>query len=536
MMRTFGFGLLVVTVSIVVACAGTVAESRFDVEEATIAEMQAAMSDGTTSSEDLVRIYLERIEEIDGVGNPQIPEIDGGPVLNSIIEINPDALSIARERDRERQLGRVRGPLHGIPVVVKDNIDTADRMATSAGSLALDSHRAARDAFIVEKLRDAGAVLLAKANLSEWANFRSTQSSSGWSSRGGQTLNPYLLSRNPCGSSSGSAVAVAANLTAVAIGTETDGSIVCPSSINGIVGLKPTVGLWSRSGIIPISASQDTAGPMTRTVEDAAILLGALAGQDPRDDRTRESVGAVHSDYTQFLDREGLRGKRVGVARQAFGRSDEVDAVLEGAIEAIREAGAEIVDPVEFESWDSLGEGEWLVLQYEFHDGLNRYLAESGLSDLSTLEELIEWNESHAAEVMPWFAQEIFDLSVEKGSLEEAEYIEARDTIRRLSREEGIDAVMEEKNLDVIIAPTRGPAWPIDLVHGDRSVGGYSRLSAVSGYPHITVPAGFVHGLPVGISFFGRAWSEPELLAAAFAYEQATMERRPPRFLRRLEP
>lgn len=538
MPRTMNMAVTLVLSALLVAPVIAQEQGSFPIEEATIASLQEAMESGRLTSEELVKIYLVRIESIDGPGNPSIREqmARRGPNLNSIIELNPDALKIARERDAERKAGRVRGPLHGIPIVIKDNIDTADRMMTTAGSVALEGNYAKQDAFIVEKLREAGAVLLGKTNLSEWANFRSTRSTSGWSSRGGQTRNPYVLSRNPCGSSSGSAAAVSANLTTIAIGTETDGSIVCPSSANGIVGVKPTLGLWSRSGIIPIAHSQDTAGPMARTVTDAAILLGALTGRDARDEETTEGARHSKADYTSFLDPDSMKGKRIGVVREEFGFDPDVDALMDEAIEVMRKLGAEIVDPVELDTSGEYGASEYTVLLYEFKTDLNIYLA--GMPETvkpRTLADLIEFNNANAERTMPWFGQEIFELANEKGPLTDAAYTSALKKNHDLSRREGIDETIATDNLDAIIAPTLAPAWPTDLVNGDHYIGGYSQPSAVSGYPHITLPLGFVHGLPVGISFFGEAWSEPKLLGIAYAFEQATRARQAPKFLSELE-
>ena len=494
-------------------------------EELTIAEMQEAMRAGRLTSRALTEAYLARIEAMDR----------RGPSVNSMIEMNPDALAIADALDAERAAGRVRGPMHGIPVVIKDNIDTADRMHTTAGSLALANNIARQDAHVARRLRDAGAVILGKTNLSEWANFRSTHSTSGWSGRGGLTRNAYVLDRNACGSSTGTGVAVSASFAAAGVGTETDGSIVCPSSSSGIVGLKPTVGLVSRSGIIPISHSQDTAGPMARTVTDAAILLGALTGVDSLDDATLASRGHVEADYTKFLDANGLRGARIGVARQYFGIGDHVERVMKDAIEAIRSLGATIVDPVKIETQGKFDDTEFEVLLYEFKADLESYLANAG-PDVKhrTLEDLIRFNEENREKEMPYFGQEIFEQAAKKGPLTSPEYRKALANNHRRARAEGIDATMKKHQLDAIIAPTGGPAWTTDLVNGDHYTGGYSSASAVAGYPHITVPAGFVFGLPVGLSFFAGAWSEPALLKYAYAFEQGTKARRAPKFLERI--
>ncbi len=489
----------------------------FALEEKTIVELQEAMAAGIYTSRAICEMYLARIKEIDQVENG----------INSVIELNPDALAIADALDKERQAGKVRGPLHGIPVLVKDNIDTADKMMTTAGSLALAGNIASRDAFIIERLRAAGAVLLGKTNLSEWANFRSSRSSSGWSSRGRQTRNPYALDRSPCGSSSGSGAAVAANMCAVAIGTETNGSIVCPSSANGIVGIKPTVGLWSRSGIIPISATQDTAGPMARTVADAAALLGPLTGTDPRDERTRESEGMRYSDYIQFLDKNGLQGKRIGVLRSTFGFHEQVDEIMSKALAVMQQAGATLVDPIEIKTMQEFGDSGYQVLLYEFKDGLNKYLATAN-GKVKSLEELIAFNEKHRDEIMPYFQQERLEAAAEKGGLDSQEYQQALKKMLALSREQGIDAVMAAHKLDAIVAPTGGPAWCIDLINGDHFSGGSSSMAARAGYPNITVPAGYVHGLPVGISLFAGAYQEPRLIAMAYAFEQASKVRQAP--------
>ena len=494
----------------------------FELDEVTIADLQAGMSSGKFSSRAITEKYLARIEEIDR----------RDPAVNSVLEINPEAHSIAESLDRERQEKKARGPLHGIPVLIKDNIDTADKMQTTAGSLALLGSRPSKDSFVAQKLREAGAVILGKTNLSEWANIRSSHSSSGWSGRGGQTKNPYVLDRNPCGSSSGSGAAVAANLCAAAIGTETDGSVVCPSSANGLVGIKPTVGLVSRSGIIPIAHSQDTAGPMTRTVRDAAILLTALAGVDPRDTPTGDSVGKTSTDYTKFLDPNGLKGARIGVARKYFGFNDAVDHFMEHVIDEIKKQGAVIVDPADLESHGKFDDTELTVLLYELKADLNIYLAgREPESQVHSLKEVIEFNDHNPEKEMPYFGQDLFIKAEAKGPLTSNEYLDALEANRRLSRREGIDGVMGKFHLEAILAPTGGPAWLTDLANGDHSSGGSSNAAAVAGYPNINVPAGFVFGMPIGISFFGRAWSEPTLLKLAYSFEQATKARRPPQFL-----
>ncbi|MBE2222560.1 MAG: amidase [Anaerolineae bacterium] len=494
----------------------------FPLLEKTITELQTALSTGDLTAHRIVALYLERIEQLD----------KQGPAVNAIIEINPDALALADASDAERAQKGSRGPLHGIPIILKDNIDTADTMQTTAGSLALAGHIAQQDAFLVGRLRAAGAIILAKANLSEWANFRSSRSSSGWSSRGGQTHNPYAVDRNPCGSSSGSAVAVSANFCAAAIGTETDGSVVCPSHTNGIVGIKPTIGLVSRSGIIPIAHSQDTAGPMARTVADAAILLGAMTGIDPHDAVTAGSKGKTHTDYTQFLDPNGLKGARIGVARNFFGYNPQVDAIIEASIEVMRVQGAEIVEDANIEHETAVSPTELEVLLCEFKADLNAYL-QSTASDtkVHTLADIIAFNEAHADKVMPHFGQERMLAAQEKGSLQTAAYLEALADNHRLMRTEGIDKVLQTHNLDAIIAPTGGPAWLTDWINGDNYGGASSTPAAVAGYPNITVPAGFIHGLPVGISFFATAYQEPTLIKLAYAFEQATNVRRPPQFL-----
>ncbi|MFX0055703.1 MAG: amidase [Promethearchaeota archaeon] len=490
-------------------------------KEQNILQLQEEMNAGRLTSRRIVEWYLGRIERIDS----------NGPKLNSIIEPNPDALAIADELDAERNEKGPRSLMHGIPVVLKDNIDTADKMMTTAGSLALVGFVAARDAFVVEKLREAGAVILAKANLSEWANFRSEHSSSGWSSRGGQTLNPYALDRNPCGSSSGSAVAVAADLCTVAVGTETDGSVICPSHANGIVGIKPSIGLVSRSGIVPISHSQDTAGPMGRSVADAAILLGAMTGVDPKDPVTKESRGKSHTDYTKFLNSNGLEGARIGVVRNLFGFDERVDAIIEDSIIVMREKGAEIVDPIEIPSTKELWDPEYEVLIYEFKENLNTYLASLGPdAPVKSLKDVIEFNEANRERAMPFFGQDIMLKSQEKGSLDEKEYVEALEKCKKLSQTEGLDPVLKEKRLDAVVAPSGGPAWLTDHVTGDHFSGGSSSLAAVSGYSSITVPAGYIHGLPVGISFISGPYQEPKLIEIAYAFEQVAKIRQTPDF------
>ena len=500
------------------------ATDDFALAEATIAELREGLASGEWTTRAIAEAYLSRIDEIDG----------RGPTLRSVLETDPDALAIADRLDRERREGRLRGPLHGVPVLLKDNIDTADRMTTTAGSLALAGWIPPEDSAVAARLREAGALLLGKANLSEWANFRSTRSSSGWSGRGGQCRNPYVLDRNPCGSSSGSGAAVSANLAAVAIGTETDGSIVCPSSANGIVGIKPTVGLISRAGIIPISHTQDTAGPMARTVRDAAVVLGVLAGPDARDPASVDSGLRGLDDYTPFLDPAGLRDARIGVARHFLGFHDGVDRLVDEAVEAMRAAGAVVVDPVELGTGParaSLQMAEAEVLFYEFKAGLNAYLAgRAPGAEVRSLAELIAFNERNAETEMPYFGQERFIAAEAKGPLSEPGYLAALAAARRLSRAEGIDRTMDDHRLDAIVGPTGGPAWVTDLVNGDHFGGSSSGYPAVAGYPNVTVPAGAVHGLPVGVSFFGRAWSEPTLIRIAYAFEQATQARLVPAF------
>ena len=515
-------GGLVAAVRPAIASLAAAPGRPFELDEATIVDLQEGMRTGRLTARAIAEKYLARIEALDR----------SGPTLRSVIELNPDALAIADALDRERREKGPRGALHGIPVLVKDNIDTADRMATTAGSLALVGSKPSKDAFVVRRLREAGAVVLGKTNLSEWANIRSSTSTSGWSGRGGLTRNPYALDRNPCGSSSGSGVAVAANLCAVAVGTETDGSIVSPSSANGLVGIKPTVGLLSRSGIIPISHSQDTPGPMARTVLDAAILLGALAGQDADDDATAVPGRKAALNYAAFLEPGGLKGARIGVARNYFGFLDSVDAVMGEALLAMKKQGAELIDPADLPNMDKIGDAESLVLRFELKADLNAYLARLGPgAPVKSLKDVIEFNEKHAKEEMPWFGQDSFVKAEAKGPLTSYEYLEALAKCRRLSRAEGIDAVMDKHKLDAFVAPTLSPACVTDFLNGDRWLGESSTAAAVAGYPSITVPAGFVFGLPIGISFFGRAWSEAVLLRLAFAFEQATKSRKPPRFL-----
>ena len=497
----------------------------FELEEATIAELQAGMKSGKYTARGLTAAYVQRIDALDRKG----------PALRAVLEVNPDALAQAEALDAERKAKGPRGPLHGVPVLVKDNIATRDRMQSTAGSLALVGVAPPRDAFIVERLRASGAVILGKANLSEWANFRSTHSSSGWSGRGGQCRNPYALDRTPSGSSSGSGVAVAANLCPVAIGTETDGSIVSPSTCCSIVGIKPTLGLVSRTGIIPIAHSQDTAGPMARTVADASVLLGALAGVDPRDDATAASAGQARTDYTAFLDPNGLKGARLGVCRSHFmGYSPATDALMEGAIDTVKRLGAVVVDPADIATAGQFDDAEFTVLLYEFKADLNRYLAEwaPGAAGAKTLEDLIGFNERNKARELPYFGQEIFVQAQAKGALTDQDYLRALDKDHLLARTQGIDVVMAEHQLDALVAPTGGPPSLIDLVNGDPGGGGsFSSPAAVAGYPHVTVPMGYVAGLPVGLSFVGRPWSEAALIKFAYAFEQATKARRSPRFL-----
>ena len=501
------------------------AASTGEVDYVSLRDAGRQMQDGTLTSLELTRHFITRIALLD----------HAGPSINSVIELNPDALDIARQRDTERTNGK-RGALLGIPVLLKDNIDTGDRMLTTAGSLALATQPAPRDATIVAKLREAGAVILGKTNLSEWANFRSSHASSGWSARGGQTRNPYVLDRNPCGSSAGSGAAIAADFATVAIGTETDGSILCPALMNGIVGIKPTLGLVSRAGIIPISHNQDTAGPMARNVTDAAILLSVIAGSDPRDPATADA-DQHKTDYTQYLDADGLKGKRIGVVRQLAGAEPNADRILDRAIALMREAGAEIVDPVELPHLAEIGDAETTVLLYDFKHDIAEYLSTRPKSGIATLADLIAFNETHAQKEMPWFGQDLFLAAQAKGTLDDDEYVQALEKAKRLAGTEGIDAALAAHHLDALLAPSWGPAFLTDpvlgdhIVSGDPTVGGASQPAAVAGYPSIAVPAGFAHALPVGIVLFGAKWSEPALITIAYAFEQRVHAFAPPRFL-----
>ncbi|RSK31746.1 amidase [Hymenobacter metallilatus] len=497
----------------------TAADAAFELHEASVADLQEKMKSGQLTARRITELYLQRIEQLD----------KAGPRLNAVLETNPDALQLADQLDEERKNGKLRGPLHGIPVLVKDNVDTADQQQTTAGSLALAGHKARQDAFIVQKLRAAGAIVLGKTNLSEWANFRSTRSTSGWSSRGGQTKNPYILDRTPSGSSSGSGAAAAANLCALAIGTETDGSIVSPASCCGLVGLKPTVGLWSRAGIIPISATQDTAGPMTRTVRDAALLLGALAGEDAQDAVTKESTGRIQADYTKFLDANGLKGKRLGVEKNHLKGSSDAIPLLKAALEVLKAQGATVVEVEVEKQTDPLGEAEYDVLLYEFKDGVNKYLATAGAS-VKTLTDVIRFNVENKPKAMPFFQQEILETSDKLEGLSSSKYQEA---LRKShdGAKAALDSVLRKEKLDGIVAITNAPARCIDLINGDSGGGpGFSSPAAMAGYPHITVPMGQVHGLPVGLSFVGGAYQEGPLLALAYAYEQASKKRVAPEF------
>jgi amidase len=508
-------------------CLPPVRVKPFDLDEVTISTLQDGIKSGKFTARSLFENYWERISEID-------VRTDGSrPVVNSVIELNPDAEKIADALDREYKEKGPRGPLHGIPVLIKDNLATDDRMMTTAGSLALVGANVPKDSFVVQRLRAAGAIILAKTNLSEWANIRSSHSTSGWSGRGGLTKNPYALDRNPCGSSSGTGAAISSNLAAAGIGTETDGSIVCPSSANGLVGIKPTVGLVSRAGIIPISHSQDTAGPMCRTVRDAAILLGVLTGVDPDDPATAASAGKSQTDYTQFCDPAGLKGTRLGVARKYFGFNDAVDALMEQSLDVLRKQGATLIDPADIETFGKFDDSELLVFLYELKAGLNAYLARLGPgAPVLTLKDVIDFNERNREKEMPYFGQDLFLKSEAKGPLTEKEYLDALAKNHQLARTDGIDALMDKHQLDAIVAPTGSPAWLTDLINGDHVAGGSSNAAAVAGYPNINVTAGSISGLPVGISFFGRAWSEATLIKIAYSFEQATKARQAPRFLR----
>jgi amidase len=493
-------------------------------QEWTIAELRQKMASGELTARQLAEMYLGRIAMIDGGENG----------INSIIELNPDALVIAESLDAERKEGKDRGPLHGIPVLIKGNIDTFDRMSTTAGSLALEGSVALQDASLVEQLRSAGVLILGKTNLSEWANFRGKNSTSGWSSRGGLTRNPYALDRSACGSSSGSAAAVAANLCAAAVGTETDGSIICPAQTNGVVGLKPTVGLISRSGVVPIAHSQDTAGPMARTVADVAALLGTMTGVDETDAATLLEERSAYEDYTQFLDPDGLKEARIGVVRSLFGSDKRVLQIVESGLETMKSLGAELIE-VKMASSDKFGKTELEVLLYEFKADLNAYLANRGrMAKVHSLEDVIKFNEENRERVLLYFGHERMEAALKKGPLTGKRYLNMLEKSHRLSREEGIDAVMKEHKLDAIVCPSGGPAWMIDLVNGDGIRNwdmDSTSYAAVAGYPHITVPAGYIFGLPIGLSFFAGAWQEPMLIRLAYAFEQATQVRVPPKFL-----
>jgi amidase len=490
------------------------------IEELTILQLQQGYKDGKYTVAEIVSTYLDRIIEID----------KNGPGLNSVIEINPDALQIAEELDRELAAGKSRGPMHGVPVLLKDNIDTHDRMPTTAGATVLRNSFPLTDSYVAKKLREAGAVIIGKSNLSEWANFRAMMSSSGWSGVGGQTKNPYVLDRNPCGSSSGSGVAVSANLCMIAIGTETNGSIVCPSNNNGIVGIKPTVGLISRSGIVPISFTQDTPGPMGRSVEDVAVALGALTGIDPSDSKTIASDGKSHTDYTKFLKKDGLNGKRIGLLKKSMGFSDKVDGLMNETVAYLKANGAEVVE-IEFLKGENYEDASFEVMLFEFKDGLNKYFASLGDSTkVKSMKELIEFNKTDSIE-LKYFDQKLLEMAEKKGSIESPEYKKALALMLRATRENGIDKVMNNNKLDAILAPTGSPAWKTDLLLGDHFIGGSSSLAAISGYPAITVPMGFVDDLPVGVTFFGKAWSEPLLIEIAYSYEQGTKHRKAPKYI-----
>lgn len=490
----------------------------FELNEESISSLQEKMASGKYSSEQLTKLYLDRIGDID----------KKGPFLNSVIELNPEALSIAKRLDEERKSGKIRGPLHGIPILIKDNINTGDKMQTTAGALAMEGHYAGADAFVVKKLREAGVVIMGKTNLSEWANFRSTNSCSGWSSRGGQTKCPYILDHNPCGSSSGSGTAVSANLCVVAVGSETDGSVTCPASVNGIVGIKPTVGLVSRTGIIPISATQDTAGPMARTVKDVAILLGAMTGPDPSDEKTKETEGKALTDYTKFLDQNSLKGKRIGVEKKPQGNNQYLHALQQKAIELMKQQGAEIIEIEYIDKINKTGPSELLVLQYEFKDGLNKYLS-TYKGNMKSLADVIEFNKKNEDKAMPYFKQETLEESNKKAGLDSKEYKEAYKKSHIESRI-FLDDIIKKNNLDAICGITMGPACSIDVIYGDRWGSSLTSPAAITGYPHISVPCGMVYDLPVGLSFFGPAYSEPALIGIAYAYEQASGNRVVPKF------
>ena len=522
MIHRYGPVVMLVTALLCAACGfppqpPAASRPRVDVVELGAAQARSLMAEGKLTSRDLTQAYLDRIAAID----------DAGPAVHAVIELNPRALADAEALDAERKAGTIRGPLHGLPVLIKDNIDVAG-LVNSAGSLAMAEHRPKQDAFLVTRLRGAGAVILGKTNLSEWANFRSNNSSSGWSSRGGQTKNPYALDRNPCGSSSGTGTAVAASLAAFGVGTETDGSIICPSAVNGLVGLKPTVGLVSRRGIIPISVSQDTAGPMARTVADAALLLNALAALDAADPAGPAATGKIAADYTTYLRADALKGKRFGVMRQAMGFHPDVDAAMEKSIAALKAAGAVVVD-VKLPTYQKWGDPEFEVLLYEFKDGLNAYLKSAG-SPQASLKALIDWNTAHASTVMPFFGQETFEKAEKKGPLTDAAYLKARDAARRLAGKEGLLAAIAKDTLDAVIAPSTSPAWLTDRVLGDHFTGAGYGIAAVAGTPSLTVPMGESHGLPLGLTFMGRAYAEGELLSFGYAFEQATKSRKAPGF------
>lgn len=511
-----GIGLSLTGLS---SCINIGRTGRFDVEETSVDQLQQAMNEGRISSVELVKGYLARIKEID----------ESGPSLNAVIELNPDALAIAAALDMERKKGKIRGALHGIPVLLKDNIDTADKMQTTAGALAMEGNIASADAYIVTRLREAGAVILGKTNLSEWANFRSTRSASGWSSRGGQTRNPYVTDRSPCGSSSGSAVAVAASLCAVAVGTETDGSIACPASVNGIVGIKPTVGLVSRTGIIPISKTQDTAGPFGRTVRDAVMLLQVLAGADPNDEAGKRAQPYIQGDYLQFLDSNALAGKRIGIEKSYLKNHEAVDKLLDEALQTLKNRGAEVVEVEYLAELQKNGDAEFDVLKFEFKDGLNKYLSTSN-AKVRSLQDVIDYNRIHESAAMPHFKQEILESSQALGDLTDSAYLSALEKSAIHTRSV-LTAMMSEKKLDAVCGPANGIPWCIDPLNGDQWTGyGAYSPAAVAGYPSVTVPMGQVEGLPVGLSFFAGAWEESKLISLAYAYEQASMKRARPSF------